>query len=111
MRRAGVDDLGSLGAEPIGKRHRLPGGIVGQAQHDQIGPAHQLAARALVLALVRRDACDLEAGDAGEPAADFEARGAGLPVDEHDGQLGPGGGLGFGFRLRSHGARVFPANR
>ena len=61
------------------------GGIVGQAEHDQVGLLHHGAPGAFVLALVGGDARHRHAVHVGETPADLEAGGAGLAVDENDG--------------------------
>ena len=120
VRRAGVDHLRAVLAQPVDQRHGLLGRVVGQAEHDQVDLAHQAGAGGRVLALLGGDALDLEAGNVGDPAPDLEARGAGLAVDEDGGLgLGPALGLRLGGGLRrrrrfrgclgGHGA-IFPGN-
>jgi hypothetical protein len=105
VRGAAVDDLRAIGAERVDQRHGLLGGLVRQAEHDQVDLAHDGEARSLVLALFWRDPFHGEAGDIADPAPDLEAGRAGLAVDE-DGGLGFGLGCGLrpGGCLGGHGA-------
>ncbi len=92
VRGRGVDDPRSAGRQSVGDRDRLPGGIVGQAQHDEIHFLHQRALGRRVLALVGRDRADGQAGHAGEPLGNSETGGTGLAIDEHGWLVGLGGG-------------------
>ena len=83
MRSTGVEQLRRVRAEPIGHRHRLPRGLVGQAQHHEIDRRHHVAARRRVLALRRRQAFDRDLGQVFQAGADAEPGRAGLAVDEH----------------------------
>jgi hypothetical protein len=103
VRRAGVDHLRGVLAQLVDQRHGLPGGIVGQAEHDEVDLAHHGEPGGRVLALLGGDAPDLEARNIGDAAPDLETGGAGLSVDEDGGlgldrglcpRLGLGGGLG-----------------
>ena len=91
-----IDHLGASWAHRIDERHGLPGGLVGQAEHDEVDLTHQTGARVGVLALSGCDAPDLEPGYIGDAALDLQPRGAGLAIDE-DRRLGPAFALTFGF--------------
>ncbi len=66
--------LGRRIAEPVGQRHQLLRRRIGQAEHDQIDLAHQVAAGIEVLAALGGDALDLDIARRHQALADAEPR-------------------------------------
>ncbi len=91
MRRRSIENARRVGAEGIGHGDRFLGGIVGQAEHDEVDVGHHRFARGLILAQRRVDALHLDAGNARQPLADLEPGRSGLAVDEDLRLLAHGG--------------------
>ncbi|EPX78706.1 Tryptophan synthase alpha chain [Salipiger mucosus DSM 16094] len=80
VRRRGVDDPRAM---PLGQRHGLAGGIVGQAQDGDLCLGQRLGARGGVLAPLRVHGDQRDVVAAREALADLQTRRAGFAVDEH----------------------------
>ena len=85
VRRAGVKDLRCVAAEAGGQRGRLAGGVVGQAEDDQVHLGHDVAPGGGVAAVFEGQAFQGDVRQSGQTLADAQAGGAGLAVDEHCG--------------------------
>ena len=82
MRGRGIENARRVVAERVGHGDRFLGGIVRQAQHDEIDLAQHRLARGLILTQGGIDALHLDARNARQPLADLEPGRSGLPVDE-----------------------------
>ena len=80
MRGRGVDDPH---ARTLGHRHRLPRGIVVQAQHRKVRRMQGIAPGGILLALGIVEDDQLELGPRRQPGGDFQTGGAGGAVDEN----------------------------
>ena len=87
VRGRGVNDLGAGLAAGLGHgvnhRHGFAGGIVVQAQNDHIDAGHQGALGVGVLAQLRGDADQLDAGQGLQAFPDLQAGGTGFAVDKN----------------------------
>ena len=87
MGRAGVEQLRRVRPQAGRQRDALPRGIIGQAEHDEVDRAHQLAPRVRILPACRIDAADRDARHVGQTLADAESRRPGFAIDEY-GRIG-----------------------
>ena len=75
----GVDDPGPV---VVDQRHRLAGGVVGQAQDDDVGVVERLSPRRRLLALRLVQHHQRDLGPVRQAVADLQPGGAGGAVDE-----------------------------
>src|SRR5947209_1736069 len=98
MRGRGVEQFRPVVAESVDKLHRLLRRVVRQTKNCDIHIPQQLALRPVILALLCRDADDIDIAAGGELLADFESGRTRFPVDEN-----------FGDHLPVLAARLTPA--
>src|SRR6185312_8224991 len=80
MRGRRVDDAHRIALD---EPHRLARGIVGQAEHHEVGAVQEVAPRRGLLAARGIDREEIEVAPSGEPPMDLQPGRAGLAVDEH----------------------------
>ena len=87
---SGIDPMRGAGVQHphrriVDQRHRFFRGVIGQTKNDQIDRVQQAAALALILALFRRDADELDIVAAVQPRPYLQAGGPSFAVDENPG--------------------------